>query len=465
MATLTSLLHVGASGLRAATLGVNVTSQNATNATTPGYSRRALVQSPVPGPPEGGGGVWARGPSRITDPFIERRLLGATSASAGASAQRQLAEAANVAMSEGAGGLGDALSALETALREASSSPSDLGRRAAVVARASNVADAFKSASQSVVDARREADQRVVDAVAEVNRLSAQIEHLQREIRESEITGVEASDLRDTRDQKVRELAALVPASVLDGPNGTVTVLLAGGRALVHAEGGASPLSTDVDATTGHVIVTAKMSGADVDITGELEGGEIGGLIAARDGVLKQSEDDLDQLASDVAAQLNAAHVTGFGLDGVSGRNLFTPVASVSGAARSLSVDAAVAGDPRAVALAQDPALVPGDNRGALALIDVFSTAFARGGTTTPGGAVAAMVADVGNAIVDADANVSRSSAQLAQVTSLRDSISGTSSDDEMVSLMSYQRAYEASLRVVSAADQMMQELLQLGAR
>jgi flagellar hook-associated protein 1 FlgK len=64
-----------------------------------------------------------------------------------------------------------------------------------------------------------------------------------------------------------------------------------------------------------------------------------------------------------------------------------------------------------------------------------------------------------------ADTEVSRSDAQLAQVKSLRDSVSATNSDDEMVSLMSYQRAYEASLRVVAAADEMLQQLVQLGAR
>jgi flagellar hook-associated protein 1 FlgK len=51
----------------------------------------------------------------------------------------------------------------------------------------------------------------------------------------------------------------------------------------------------------------------------------------------------------------------------------------------------------------------------------------------------------------------------VAQMDALRESVSGVSSDDEMISLMRYQRAYQASLRVVETADQMMQELLRLG--
>jgi flagellar hook-associated protein FlgK len=77
----------------------------------------------------------------------------------------------------------------------------------------------------------------------QVNRLSAEIDRLQREIRKSEVDGVEASDLRDQRDARIRELSNLVPTSVHEGPNGSLAVLLGGGHALVHAEGGTSAMS------------------------------------------------------------------------------------------------------------------------------------------------------------------------------------------------------------------------------
>ncbi|MBN8616906.1 MAG: hypothetical protein J0L92_40360, partial [Deltaproteobacteria bacterium] len=85
--TVQSLLHVGASGMRAATLGVNVAAQNATNVATEGYSRRSVRQEPLPGPPSGGRGVRTEGPVRTVDRFVERRLLGATSAHAEAGAR------------------------------------------------------------------------------------------------------------------------------------------------------------------------------------------------------------------------------------------------------------------------------------------------------------------------------------------------------------------------------------------
>jgi len=47
-----------------------------------------------------------------------------------------------------------------------------------------------------------------------------------------------------------------------------------------------------------------------------------------------------------------------------------------------------------------------------------------------------------------------------SQATALRSSISGVSSDDEMVALTQFQRAYDASAKVVQAADQMLQTLI-----
>jgi flagellar hook-associated protein 1 FlgK len=50
----------------------------------------------------------------------------------------------------------------------------------------------------------------------------------------------------------------------------------------------------------------------------------------------------------------------------------------------------------------------------------------------------------------------------LNQLNALRDSVSGVSTDDEMISMMKYQRAYQASLRVIETADSMMSSLMNM---
>ncbi len=457
--SLFSILGVGASGLRAATVGVNISSQNATNATTAGYSRREVVEDPLPGPPMGGNGVLARGPLRTVDKFVERRLLGATSAHAEADARVSALGPLDDAFSESAG-LGAALDAFQTAIQQLTASPADGPTRSQVLASATALSSAFQRTASTLATARTDANAQIGDQVGQANGLITQIDQLQTQMKKSEIGGVEASDLRDQRDQCIRELAKLVPVQTVDGPRGTVSVQLDGGHGLVSADGGTQLLSATPNATTGVSSVTVTSAGAQVDITSTLKGGSIGGLIAARDQSIPAATSSLDQIAFDVATAYNSVHSAGVGLDGGTGRALFATSATAVGAASALVVSSDVDGHPERIAAGTDPTLVSGDNRNALALSALTTTAITSSGTRSAGDALSDLIATSGEAVQTAQRDSEVLGAAESQATALRSSVSGVSSDDEMVALTQYQRAYQASLKVVQTADQMLQDLI-----
>lgn len=457
--SLYGILGVGASGLRAATVGVNVASQNATNAATPGYSRREVLQDPVSGPPLGGGGVLARGPTRAVDRFVERRLLGATASHAEADARLSALGPVDDALSESAG-LGSALDAFEGAMQALAGSPTDTAVRSDVLASASALCEAFQRSSATLTAARNDADQRIGDEVGKANDLLREIDALQTQIKKAEAGGAEASDLRDQRDQRIRELAGIVPVRVVPGERGAVDVVLDGGLSLVSADGGAHPLSTSRDPATGMLAVCVTSAGAVTDVSARLGGGSIGGLLRARDTVIPAAQASLDQLAYDVSAAYDAAHAAGYGLDGGTGRQLFATSATPTGAAAAMSVSSDVLGHPERIGAASDPALVGGDNRNAQTLAALATTAIASSGTRSAGDALADLMASGGQAVQTAQRDADVLGAAESQASALRASISGVSSDDEMVALTQFQRAYQASLKVVETADQMLQDLL-----
>jgi flagellar hook-associated protein 1 FlgK len=69
-------------------------------------------------------------------------------------------------------------------------------------------------------------------------------------------------------------------------------------------------------------------------------------------------------------------------------------------------------------------------------------------------------VGDVGARKADAADDVTLRESVASQMTAMRESASGVSLDEEMISLSKYQRAYEASTKVISTVDELLQELI-----
>src|SRR5262249_23321877 len=148
----------------------------------------------------------------------------------------------------------------------------------------------------------------------------------------------------------------------------------------------------------------------------------------------------LDQLAYDVGNAVNNVHAAGYGLDGASGRNLFSVTATVAGAARSLTVDPAIAGQPSLVAASSSATGLPGDSSIALALAQLQNTRLAGGGTRTAVEAYSDIVGDVGLRKQGADADADTRDSMKAQVSQMRESASGVNLDEEMMNLTKFQR-------------------------
>jgi flagellar hook-associated protein 1 len=181
----------------------------------------------------------------------------------------------------------------------------------------------------------------------------------------------------------------------------------------------------------------------------------VGGILAARDGALADAAGALDKMAYDLASALNTAHQAGIGLDGSTGQDLFSGVGAPAGAAASIAVAFT---DPRTLATSQDGN--SGDARNALALVATESAALSGGANaeTTYGSIVSAF----GTRAEQARSFAEQDQAIQSNLTTLRESASGVSIDEELVQMQQAQRAYEAISKVIQTADDMLQTLMQL---
>ena len=459
MSTLFGILTVGRNGMMAHQAASQTASHNATNAATPGYTRRMAHIESVDGPPEPGLGSRARGARRVIDPFLERRLLGARSAAGRLGAETNALAVLDHLFSDSDADIGSSLDGLTRAFSDLSGRPHDSAARVAVLGRAEQLADSFRYVADEMTRSRGEINERIASEVDAVNQRLHRIAELGAEITKLELTGSEAGNLRDARDVLVREVADRIPVKVIERDDGALNLLYDGSFALVTPEGEVNMLQQRLDPGTGDVRVQVEKAGQRVDI--DVDDGSIGGLFDARD-TLATSQSGLDQLAFDVMNAYNGVHQSGFGLDGAGGRDLFVPPAGVLGAASSFRLSAAVAGNPDAIAAAADATMLPGDNRVALDLAAVGESRIALGGSATALEGYVALVGAAATRIQQATLQRDSADAAVDQVDALRDAVSGVSVDEAMVDLMQFQRGFQASMTVIQTADEMLQELMNL---
>ena len=454
MSSLIGLLHLGANALQAQNAGISVTSNNVANASTPGYSRQRISLQSQLGTPLVGG-VLASGIDRMSSSLLAGRMRSNTGSLSVAEAFSSALLDLEAGMTMPGGDVGSLVAGLFSQISQVSASPGEQGLRDAAVQAARSLAAGMQRQSAEVAEARNDANQRIRESVQEANRLITQIASANK-------ATVVTNDpiVRDQRDQAAERLSELVGGTARIDPDGQMRVTLPGGESLVDGPRGAQLVATP-DAALANMDRIQVVDGNHVrDVTAGIDGGRIGGDLRMRDQVAPAALAQLDQLAFDISSQLNGVHQQNAGLDGQTGRNLFTAPTQVAGAAAAMAVDPAVSADPSLLATAAAGA-GPGDNQGALALLGLRDQPLADGGRRTFADAGIQITANVGRAAADAAVDRDFFAAQGNYLSGLRDSISGVSVQEEMTNLSQFQHAAEAQMQFLSTVDELLGSIIQ----
>jgi len=119
--------------------------------------------------------------------------------------------------------------------------------------------------------------------------------------------------------------------------------------------------------------------------------------------------------------------------------------------------------DTDKIAAASTLATIPGGNQNALALVEVHSARHSELGNVTLNDYHTITIGDVGSATRESESALHSKELEVDQVTQLRESVSGVSLDEELTNLLSFQRAFEASARMITVADELLQTILTMG--
>lgn len=495
MAGLFDTLGIATRGLQVVQRGLATTAHNIANVDTPGFSRqRSVLQA---GPPQAdssgsiGSGVEQVTVERIIDRFIGFRLISETSRRASLDTENAIyRDVESLVNEQFAGGLSSELSGFYDSLDDLSNSieSGQAVARGQVLATAESFVDTVHRIDSRLRGLQRDADRGITGLLRDINAITAGIAELNGQIAEAD-TISPANDLRDRRDQLVLELAEKIEIVTFENANGSFSIRIGGGLSLVDGRV-AAELVAVVDPSNPNAFdptfsqVFYRGSGSFFDATSSLGGGELGGLLDARDGIIAGAIRDLDAIVFTLTDSFNSVHRGGFGLDDDVAHDFFTDLsaqATVDDSARNFGISADI--DPNQsggsinniavgrVSMGAGLGALPGDTDFVedlkdLRLSSVSNHYLAGDAVGTPTGAPISVTGSLINfsSVIGQNARstlraLEQQEAVLSAVQDRRDSISGVSIDEEVAELVKLQASFQANARVVSVVNLLLQEL------
>jgi len=453
MPGLNTSLFISVQALMAEQGALNVTTNNIANVNTPGYTREVPVLSEAATIQEGtvrfGGGVTMNQFQSIRDQLLQLRMYEETQQQNKSGTQLNSLTQIETLFSDPTKGIGGAMTDFFNSLSQLSTNPTDNSARQQVLSTANNLAIAFHQSVSGLGTIQSDLDQSVPQAINQINQLTKQIADLNGQVAQIQGLGQEPGTVQDQRDQLITQLSGLINVSVTRTEHG-LTLTTANGVPLVVAN---KSFELQVsNNTNGFSNVVAQGQ----DITSQITGGKLAGIINVRDQVIPDLLNRLDTLANQFSTSFNTQNQAGFDLSGNAGGNFFTPPTAVTGSAANFGVAIT---DPKLIAASSDGSA--GSNGNVAQLIGIRDTNLPAG--SKPLDMFANLVLQVGTLGSNAKADSDASTAALQQVSDQIGAVSGVSLDEETTNMIRYQRAYQAAARVVSTVNTMYDSLLSMG--
>jgi flagellar hook-associated protein 1 len=317
-----NLLSLGTQALQSNTSALSVVGQNIANVNTPGYS----MQRPDLVSRENLGGVEVRDVQRMANDFLTGQIMSDTSAYNSALAFEQLANQLDNLLASDVSSVSKAMDDYFGALQGAVDDPSNLANRELFLAQADALVRRFQDLDASLARQSDTINGQLENSVAQVNSIGQNLAKINDQVRLATASGASTNEMLDERDRLMESLAGYIGFTTVPQPNGEMNVFIGNGEPLVVGIS-ASRLVTVQDSTdASQRNIALQVGSTRSDITAQLSGGQIGGLLDYRSDVLYQTQDEMGRLAMVFADSMNQQQAQGLDLDGNVGQRLFADI-------------------------------------------------------------------------------------------------------------------------------------------
>lgn len=422
-------LQTALRGLLAEQTAIDTTGHNIANANTPGYSRQRanLTESdpftvPAFSNVTGGGvqigtGVDVTTITRIRNTFLDVQYRSQNTSYNDASTRAGILDQVQTGLAEPSDhGIASQLSAFWNAWSDVANAPQSQSARQALINSATTLANSFNAfdAQLSTIQSQAQTQYaQLTGSTGQVQSDATQIATLNQSIAAAKAAGQNPNDLMDKRDSLIDDLSALGKVSVSD-PNNT-------GMLQVNFGDAATPLVQGTTVTWPQTMTSAA-------------GGELGALLSLSGptGQVAAYRTALNGVVNSLVTSVNSLHTATPFFSG-------TTAGTISVAATAATIQTSTTANA-------------GANDVALAIAGL------RGGSADQ--SYAAFVSSVGSDVQSTQSSEKIAHSVLTAIGDQRQSVSGVSLDEEMTNLVQFQRGYQASARMLTTIDQMLDTLI-----
>lgn len=459
-------------GLTAAQQGINVAGQNIANAGTDGYTRQRIEQSALSAPVrtglvgagvQAGQGVSMDGIARLGNSFLDAGVR-SSAAQAGYAGYRstELQQLEGPLNEPGPAGISTALQNFWSSWQGISNNPGESAPAGVLLQAgttlANTVSTGYKALDAQWTRVRGEAQ----STVATLNDAAARVANFNATIRSVMASGGSANELIDARNQVTETISSLAGGTVRDNADGTVDVFV-GGNAIVSGTSHrdlalAGQTTMSPPGSTLPLAGPVQLEWADrPGVAVPLDGGKLAGAVSllapaaagGTGGAIAEAAASYNAFASKLMNDVNAVHRTGQSTTGATNLDFFTTSP----------------GAPAALSLSVVPTSAAGiatGSPGSGALDGKIADAVAQIGTgqASPDVLWSGIVAGIGTASRSAQQHQQLADAASIAAVGQRSSGASVSLDEENISLLTNQHAYQAAARAMTAVDEALDVLI-----
>lgn len=324
---MSGILSTAISGLQASQNALRTAGHNISNANTAGFSRQEVHfdtrnEHRIGDAGFIGTGVNTRSIERIVDEFVTTQLRLDTSTFHQLDKYNTNIGKVDKLFADVSTGLAGGLQSFFAALQNGADDPSSTPARQLIVTQAESLSTRFNNLHDRLVSVEAGINREIEAVTGQIGSLASSIAALNQAIAEKSAsgTGNMPNDLLDQRDEALRKLSELTSIQVVKQDGTDLDVFIGNGQPLVVGQ----MVSKFSVRDGGQIFLANNIHSANV--SKQITGGQIGGLLTFREEILSTSMNELGRLAIVMSDEFNKLQQQGLDLDGDYGQLMFRDI-------------------------------------------------------------------------------------------------------------------------------------------